>query len=56
MVNTVMCTEDDFDLNSAVNLKGVWLCIKNQIQRFLDQGTGGSIVSTASITGLVSAA
>ncbi|MBQ0720564.1 MAG: SDR family oxidoreductase [Gammaproteobacteria bacterium] len=56
MANTVMCTEDNFDLNIAVNLKGVWLCMKQQIQQFLEQGTGGAIVSTASIAGLVAAA
>ncbi|MBV1931354.1 MAG: SDR family oxidoreductase [Porticoccaceae bacterium] len=56
MANTVMCSEGNFDRNIAVNLKGVWLCMKYEIQQFLDQGTGGSIVSTASIAGLVAAA
>lgn len=56
MANTVMCSEENFDRNIAVNLKGVWLCMKYEIQQFLDQGTGGSIVSTASIAGLVAAA
>lgn len=56
MANTVMCSEGNFDRNIAVNLKGVWLCMKNEIQQFLDQGTGGAIVSTASIAGLVAAA
>ena len=56
MANTVMCSEENFDRNIAVNLKGVWLCMKYEIQQFLDQGTGGAIVSTASIAGLVAAA
>lgn len=56
MANTVMCTEENFDRNIAVNLKGVWLCMKAEIQQFLDQGSGGAIVSTASVAGLVAAA
>jgi len=53
MANTVMCTEENFDRNIAVNLKGVWLCMKAEIQQFLDQDSAGAIVSTASIAGLV---
>jgi len=56
MANTVMCTEENFDRNIAVNLKGVWLCMKAEIQQFLDQDSAGAIVSTASIAGLVAAA
>ena len=36
----------------ATNLKGVWLCMKQEIQQMLKQG-GGSIVNTASAAGLV---
>jgi NAD(P)-dependent dehydrogenase (short-subunit alcohol dehydrogenase family) len=36
----------------AVNLKGVWLCMKEEIPLMLSQG-GGAIVNTASIAGLV---
>jgi NAD(P)-dependent dehydrogenase (short-subunit alcohol dehydrogenase family) len=36
----------------AVNLKGVWLCLKYEIAQMLKQG-GGSIVNTASGAGLV---
>jgi NAD(P)-dependent dehydrogenase (short-subunit alcohol dehydrogenase family) len=35
----------------AVNLTGVWLCMKHEIPRMLAQG-GGSIVNTASVAGL----
>jgi NAD(P)-dependent dehydrogenase (short-subunit alcohol dehydrogenase family) len=35
----------------AVNLKGVWLCMKHEIVQMLAQG-GGAIVNTASIAGL----
>ena len=56
--NTINCTEENFDLNYNVNLKGVWLCMKYEIMQFLAQGAGsdgkgGSIVSTASIAGLL---
>lgn len=51
--NTVKMTEEAFDRTIAVNLKGVWLCIKHEIVQFLAQGSGGAIVNTASIAGLV---
>lgn len=51
--NISKMTEESFDRTIAVNLKGVWLCIKYQIDQFLGQGSGGSIVSTASVAGLV---
>jgi NAD(P)-dependent dehydrogenase (short-subunit alcohol dehydrogenase family) len=44
--------EADFDRVIAVNLKGVWLGMKHQIPRMLDNG-GGAIVNTASLAGLV---
>jgi NAD(P)-dependent dehydrogenase (short-subunit alcohol dehydrogenase family) len=46
-------TEENFDLNYRVNLKGVFLCMKYEIQQMLKQESGGAIVSTASIAGLV---
>jgi NAD(P)-dependent dehydrogenase (short-subunit alcohol dehydrogenase family) len=36
----------------AVNLTGVWLCMKHEIVQMLTQG-GGAIVNTASVMGLV---
>ena len=39
--------EDDFDRVIAVNLKGVWLCLKYEIRQMLQNG-GGAIVCTAS--------
>ncbi|MFT3691199.1 SDR family NAD(P)-dependent oxidoreductase [Paenirhodobacter sp.] len=38
----------DFDAVIATNLRGVWLSVKYQIEAFLAQGTGGSIVNTSS--------
>src|SRR4051812_22740433 len=44
--------DDLFDRIIAVNLRGVWLCLKEEIRQMLVQG-GGAIVNTASIAGLV---
>src|SRR5919198_256362 len=46
------CPEDVWDQVLAINLKGVWLCMKYEILQMLHQGSG-SIVTTASIMGLV---
>ena len=46
------CPEDVWDQVLAINLKGVWLCMKYEIIQMLKQG-GGAIVNTASIMGLV---
>jgi len=44
--------EDDWHRVLAVNLTGVWLCMKYEIPQMLQQG-GGAIVNTASVAGLV---
>ena len=45
--------EDDFDASVAVNLKGVWLCMKHEIRQMLSQQPpGGAIVNTSSVNGL----
>ena len=49
---TAECTEEEFNRRIAVNLTGVWLCMKYEIQHMLSHG-GGSIVNTASAAGLV---
>lgn len=46
--------EDDWDRVIAVNLKGVWLCMKYELPQMLRQG-GGAIVNTSSLAGLVGA-
>jgi NAD(P)-dependent dehydrogenase (short-subunit alcohol dehydrogenase family) len=43
--------EEAFDRMIAVNLKGVWLCMRAEIRQMLTQG-GGAIVNTGSIAGL----
>jgi NAD(P)-dependent dehydrogenase (short-subunit alcohol dehydrogenase family) len=49
---TAEWSEESFDRMIAVNLKGVWLCLRAEIKEMLAQG-GGAIVNTASIAGLV---
>jgi NAD(P)-dependent dehydrogenase (short-subunit alcohol dehydrogenase family) len=41
-------TEADFDSVVGVNLKGVWLSIKYEIEAMLSHGRGGAIVNTSS--------
>ncbi|MBN3828433.1 glucose 1-dehydrogenase [Burkholderia sp. Ac-20384] len=45
--------EDEWDRTIAVNLKGVWLCMKHECRHMLSFG-GGAIVNTSSIMGIVS--
>lgn len=45
--------EDEFDKIVAVDLKGVWLCMRAEIRQFLAQKSSGAIVNTASAAGLV---
>src|SRR5438132_6043505 len=49
---TAECTEENWDHTIAINLKGVWLCMKYEIPQMLKQG-GGAIVNPASTAGLV---
>ena len=45
--------EETFDRTVAVNLKGVWLCMKHQIRQMLTQTPGGgAIVNVSSVNGL----
>lgn len=44
--------EADWDRVIQINLTGVWLCMKYEIQQMLKQG-GGAIVNTASDAGLL---
>src|SRR6266700_7258040 len=49
---TAEYAEDTWHQVIAVNLTGVWFCMKYEIQQMLTQG-GGAIVNTASALGLV---
>ena len=55
---TAEWSEESFDRMIAVNLKGVWLCLRAEIRQMLaqvgaDGRTGGAIVNTASVAGLL---
>jgi NAD(P)-dependent dehydrogenase (short-subunit alcohol dehydrogenase family) len=52
-VPIVRQSEEDWDQIIAINLKGVWLCLKYEIKQLLKQGTGGVIVNMGSVTGLI---
>ena len=46
-------TEEQFDRSIALNLKSVWLCMRQEIRQMLgQQPAGGAIVNTSSINGL----
>jgi NAD(P)-dependent dehydrogenase (short-subunit alcohol dehydrogenase family) len=49
-------TEQDFDRTVAINLKGVWLCLKYELRQMLKQGGGGAIVNMSSVAGLMGSA
>ncbi len=51
MGKTAECSEENYDRLMAVNLKGVWLCMKYEIPQMLKQGAG-VIVNTASNAGM----
>jgi NAD(P)-dependent dehydrogenase (short-subunit alcohol dehydrogenase family) len=46
-------SRESFDRMIAINLTGVFMCMKYEIQQMLAQGGGGAIVNTASIAGVV---
>lgn len=50
--DTAECSEDNWDRVIAINLKGVWNCMRYEIPPMLEQG-GGAIVNMASVAGLV---
>jgi NAD(P)-dependent dehydrogenase (short-subunit alcohol dehydrogenase family) len=49
---TADLSEAEFDSAIALNLKSVWLCMKYEIKRMLEQREGGSIVNVSSVNGL----
>ncbi len=46
------CTRENWDRVLAINLTGVWLCMKAELAQMLKQGKGGAIVNTSSGAGL----
>lgn len=49
--NTHECTEANWDKTLSINLKGVWLCMKYEIQQML-KVKKGVIINCASVAGL----
>ena len=44
---------DNWDRIMGVNLRGLWLCLRQEIAQMLHQGSGGAIVNCASSAGLI---
>jgi len=49
---TADADEKEFEETIAVNLRGVWLCMKHELKQMLRQGGGGAIVNMSSVDGL----
>jgi NAD(P)-dependent dehydrogenase (short-subunit alcohol dehydrogenase family) len=54
IARTADISEAEFDQLMAVNIKGIWLCMKHEIPQMLRQGQG-AIVNMASVAGLIGA-
>lgn len=52
LAQTAECSEENWQRIIAINLTGVWLCMKHEIRSMVKQGCG-AIVNTASNFGLV---
>lgn len=50
---TAESSTSNFDRVIAVNLRGVWLCMREELGQMTKQETGGVIVNCASVAGLV---
>lgn len=47
------CTISNFDRVISVNLRGLWLCMREELRQMSKQETGGTIVNCSSVAGLV---
>lgn len=50
---TAVSEAANFDKVVAINMRGVWLCMRAQIRQMLAQTGGGSIVNCSSVAGLI---
>lgn len=50
---TAECTTENFDRVISVNLRGVFLCMREELRQMMKQSTGGAIVNCSSVAGLV---
>ncbi|MEJ8851148.1 glucose 1-dehydrogenase [Variovorax rhizosphaerae] len=55
LAETADATREDFDRVTSVNLRGVWSCMKFELQQMRKQGSG-AIVNCSSLGGLVGGA
>src|SRR5437879_13205080 len=55
LAETADSTREDFDRVMAINLRGVWSCMKFELRQMRKQGSG-AIVNCSSIGGLVGGA
>ncbi len=47
------CTSANWDRVININLRGVWLCMREELYYMLNEETGGVIVNCASVAGMV---
>lgn len=52
MASTHECSPENWDRIIAINLKGIWLCMRHELPPMLEQGSG-VIVNMSSVAGLV---
>jgi NAD(P)-dependent dehydrogenase (short-subunit alcohol dehydrogenase family) len=50
---TANSTTGNFDRVLAVNLRGVWLCMREELRQMVKQDSGGCIVNCSSVAGLI---
>jgi len=55
LAETADTTREDYDRVMGINLRGVWSCMKFELQQMREQG-GGSVVNCSSLGGLVGGA
>lgn len=53
-VETADASSDDFERLNAINLRGVWNCMKHELRQMREQGSG-AIVNCSSIGGVIGA-
>lgn len=50
---TDRCSTENFDRVIGVNLRGVWMCMREELKIMASQESGGAIVNTSSVAGLI---
>jgi len=53
ITDTADLTEEEYNNVMDINLRGIWLCMKYELQQLRKQGTEGAIVNCSSLGGLV---